>query len=191
MALEGIGGSSSINENNYTMESLGIKEGSVEASIFNKIDMSDGNKDNNLTAEQYEKFQAELKDKKKDGWLKILLGPGLYEIYNKISKNNGSQEVQEASEQNIQKITIEPLLDHAKEHGKIISDLLEEQTHGEMMYKIDNRNLKENNYLESLYPDLKFDADKKTISIESKGIVDFEINTPEQIELLKSKLEEG
>ena len=59
------------------------------------------------------------------------------------------------------------------------------------MYKIDNRNLKENNYLESLYPDLKFDADKKTISIESKGIVDFEINTLEQIELLKSKLEEG
>ena len=191
MSLGGVGGSTPINEKVYTMESLGIKEGSKEASIFNKIDMSDGSNDNALTAEQYEMFKTALKDNKKEKWLKFLLGPGLYEIYNKISKNNGSQEVQEASEQNIQKITIEALLDHAKKHGKIISDLLGEQTHGEMMYKIDNRNLKENNYLESLYPDLKFDADKKTISIESKGIVDFEINTPEQIELLKSKLEES
>ncbi len=43
-------------EHPHTMENLGIKEGSIEASIFNKIDMEDKKKDDALTEKQYEKY---------------------------------------------------------------------------------------------------------------------------------------
>ena len=44
MAVDGVGGEQPIN-NRYTMESLNIKKGSNEASIFNEIDKLDGKED--------------------------------------------------------------------------------------------------------------------------------------------------
>ena len=40
----------------YTLESLGIKEGSKEASIFKEIDLSDGIEDGFLNKEQYQEY---------------------------------------------------------------------------------------------------------------------------------------
>ena len=67
MASENVGGIQPIKGNKYTMENLGIKEGSKEASIFNMIDESDGVKNGYLTENQYLFYQqkvalASLKD---------------------------------------------------------------------------------------------------------------------------------
>ena len=54
MAIDSLGGKEPIkNEKKYTMESLGIKEGSEDASIFNKIDKSDGKEDGALSQFQF------------------------------------------------------------------------------------------------------------------------------------------
>ena len=47
-------------ERPYTMKSLKIAEGSIEASIFNQIDMEDSNKDDALTEQQYNKYKSLL-----------------------------------------------------------------------------------------------------------------------------------
>ena len=52
-----------VNDNSgkkYTMEDLNITEGSPAASIFNRIDQSDGNIDGYLTENQYEEYMAEI-----------------------------------------------------------------------------------------------------------------------------------
>ena len=46
----------------YTMEQLGIKDGTKEASIFNEIDRADGQKDGRLTKEQVEKLFDRMKN---------------------------------------------------------------------------------------------------------------------------------
>ena len=67
MALEGIGGGKPINDGKiFTMDSLGIKQGTNEASIFNKIDSSDGNVDGFLSETQYFEYMKEVSLTKTD-----------------------------------------------------------------------------------------------------------------------------
>lgn len=52
-----------VNDNSgkrYTMADLNITEDSPAASIFNRIDKSDGNADGYLTENQYEEYTAEI-----------------------------------------------------------------------------------------------------------------------------------
>ena len=49
MAIDGVGGKQHTGIEKYDMESLGIQENSKEASIFNKIDESDGVRDGELS----------------------------------------------------------------------------------------------------------------------------------------------
>ena len=55
MAVDGVGGEQPIN-NRYTMESLNIQQGTYKASIFQKIDASDGSNDGFLTEDQYQRY---------------------------------------------------------------------------------------------------------------------------------------
>ena len=59
MAIDGIGGKQPIN-NKHTMESLNIKKGSNEASIYNEIDKLDGKEDGYLTDLQYFVYQTRV-----------------------------------------------------------------------------------------------------------------------------------
>ena len=94
MALTGVNGSGSFDNQKYTLESLNIKEGSVEASIFNQIDISDGKKEGYLNNEQYEMYQLifnnnEIKDnisKIKDNLSKMISNDN--EIQSNVSKIN-------------------------------------------------------------------------------------------------------
>ena len=58
-----IDGVNSNSKTQYTIQSLGIKEGSQEASIFKKIDLSDGKDDGYLTEQQYEQYNADIQSK--------------------------------------------------------------------------------------------------------------------------------
>ena len=92
MALTGVNGSGSFDNQKHTLESLNIKEGSVEASIFNQIDISDGKKEGYLNNEQYEMYQLifnnnEIKDnisKIKDNLSKMISNDN--EIQSNVSK---------------------------------------------------------------------------------------------------------
>ena len=55
-----INGVNSNTETQYTIQKLGIKEGSEEASIFKKIDLSDGKEDGFLTQQQYEQYNTDI-----------------------------------------------------------------------------------------------------------------------------------
>lgn len=60
MSLDGINETQQAkNFAQYSMEALGIKENSKEASIFNRIDKSDGREDGFLNDEQYLQYLAE------------------------------------------------------------------------------------------------------------------------------------
>ena len=59
MSVDGVGGKQPIN-NSHTMESLNIKKGTYEASIFNEIDKLDGKEDGYLTDLQYFVYQARV-----------------------------------------------------------------------------------------------------------------------------------
>ena len=59
MAIDGIGGKQPIN-NSHTMESLNIKKGTYEASIFNEIDKSDGKEDGLLSDIQYFAYKTRI-----------------------------------------------------------------------------------------------------------------------------------
>ena len=63
MAIDGIGGKQPIN-NKHTMESLNIKKGSNEASIFNEIDKLDGKEDGYLTDLEYFIYQTRVSNEK-------------------------------------------------------------------------------------------------------------------------------
>ena len=65
MAIDGIGGKQPTN-NKHTMESLNIKKGSYEASIFNEIDKSDSKEDGYLTDSQYFVYQTKLSIEKNE-----------------------------------------------------------------------------------------------------------------------------
>ena len=56
--VDEVSGVNPVSRGKYTMKNLGIKEGSIEASLFNKIDMSDGAPDGELTDDQYKEYQA-------------------------------------------------------------------------------------------------------------------------------------
>ena len=72
MAIDGIGGKQPIN-NKHTMESLNIKKGSNEASIFNEIDKLDGKEDGYLTDLQYFVYQTRVSiEKNKEEEMKLL-----------------------------------------------------------------------------------------------------------------------
>ena len=59
MAVDGVGGKQPIN-NSHTMESLNIKKGSNEVSIFNEIDKLDGKEDGYLTDLQYFVYKTRI-----------------------------------------------------------------------------------------------------------------------------------
>lgn len=62
MSLDGVGGNSSVNNNNggYRLDTARYGQDSWQASIFNAIDASDGNVTGELTQEQYKRFQEKV-----------------------------------------------------------------------------------------------------------------------------------
>ena len=62
MSLSGINGSQPAdnNEKRYGKQDLGIKSGSIEESIFNEIDKSDGKEEHSLSELQYFKFNMKV-----------------------------------------------------------------------------------------------------------------------------------
>ena len=56
MSMKVDGGNNEYNPQKYTMESLNIQQGTYEASLFQKIDASDGKVDGSLTQEQYQQY---------------------------------------------------------------------------------------------------------------------------------------
>ena len=110
MSLDGINETQQAkNFAQYSMEALGIKENSKEASIFNRIDKSDGREDGFLNDEQYLQYLAETgQDNKKNFFVTFLekfrrkpLGPDnskMVHIDNTSGKNVVTIEtIQEAS----------------------------------------------------------------------------------------------
>lgn len=58
--LDGVNSNKQVSETKYTLETLGIQQGSKEASIFNEIDMSDGKLDGELNSTQYLRYKYEI-----------------------------------------------------------------------------------------------------------------------------------
>ena len=64
MSMKVDGGNNEYKPQKYTMESLNIKKGTSEASIFNEIDKFDGKEDGYLTDLQYIDYQKRVSNEK-------------------------------------------------------------------------------------------------------------------------------
>ena len=95
MAVDGVRGKQPIN-NKHTMESLNIKKGTYEASIFNEIDKSDGKEDGSLSDNQYFVYKTRIsieQSKEKERKLRKLLEQTEKEIQEEMKMAEASLEV--------------------------------------------------------------------------------------------------
>lgn len=61
--LDGVNANTQIGTNNYTKEALAIEKDSKKASLFDRLDLGDGNKDGYLTEDQYQMLKTILNPK--------------------------------------------------------------------------------------------------------------------------------